>query len=255
MTSASRASDRGASRSRKSSSPQLAKAMSSVHLELGRLGHWRRWGIVAALLGATGLGLTDDLRATALTGRFRVNQWDVALEGLNNVPIVVFILIPLFIALVTDMMIGDRRTAYAVLSLPRAGRTTWWRGKVLALLVLGQLYFLLVVGVFSAVGSILLNTGWKLSEYGATVPGDISTLAGGTKYYPPPPFPNAPLLGVLVEASYAAVATSVFAVCCFALAEFWPQRWMPLALDLAASFVFYRIPPMAAHPLMNLFWT
>jgi hypothetical protein len=230
--------------------------VSGFRVELARLLGWKRWLAAIAVMAAAGWGISDQLRADAATGRFGINQWDVVLTALNNVIVMLFIMFPVFIALVGDVAIGDRRGAFASFSLPRVGsRGRWWLSKLGAILVVASLYFLLAVVVLGVIGTLFTRMGWGLSDYGATTPGSGSTLAQ-LKYYPPPPIASVPAIGVLLEAGYAGLAVSLLTVVVLAIAQIWPRPWTPLTLGIGLSLAIYGMPATSVlHPGLHLFWS
>ncbi|MGH8901145.1 MAG: hypothetical protein ACRDYA_05560 [Egibacteraceae bacterium] len=228
----------------------------ATRLELVRLIGWRRWAVAAAVLTVVGWVLAEELNGSARDRGFRVNLWDVPLEALNNVVIVAIIVVPLFVGLVGDVLLGDRRTNFAALSLHRIrSRSRWWAAKLTAVSSAAFLYFGLIVAVMSAVGAVALPTGTALSDYGAATPDPFASAASALKSYGPPPFPTLALVGIGAEAAYAAAATAALTMVVLTITLLWPRPWTPVVTILAISLVFLRVDPTnVLHPLIHLFW-
>jgi len=224
-----------------------------IRLEVARLLSWKRWAAAAAVLGAAGWVVVERLSLLRVA-----NQWDLPLDVLSDVPIVMFVLLPLFIGIVGDVVLADRWTGFAGLSLPRSGsRLRWWGAKVAAVFVASFAFALLLVIVLTALGAWRLGPGWNLSMYGRT---SISSGSSGTfgfvaKSYDPPPLAGTAPIGVLVESVYTSLALAAFAVVVLALSQLWPRPWTPLLISGPAMLVAYRVPATTVlDPALHLFW-
>lgn len=220
-----------------------------MRLELARLLGWKRWIGAAAVLAGTGFVLADQL----MTERERrvVNQWDVVMTGLSFPTTIPFLLVPLFVALVGDVLIADRHAGFALLSVPRARlRGRWWMWKLGALVVAALLFALLAALVFAMIGALLARPGWAFSTF-ATTPRPLLN-----RFFAPPPIGSFPPAGILLVAGYFGVALGAFAAPIMAVALSWPRPWLPLAASVALGIVFYRVPVTNMfHPFGNLSWS
>lgn len=225
----------------------------SLRVELARLLSWKRWVLAAAILAV--VAALEANEATA-GGVIDVNQWDVILDLLNQITVVIWILLPVFVGLVGDIAMDDRRTGYASLSYPRVGsRAHWWRAKLTAVLVAAVLFLVLVCSVTGLVGAAITDPEWGLSEYGKAQFDPSGTVEEVKKLYSPPPFQTVPLLGVAIVASYTAVAMFGLTSTVLTLTLLWPRPWTPLVGTLVISLIFWRVTPTnISHPLIHLLW-
>lgn len=232
----------------------MTRFLSGTRLEFSRLLSWKRWGAAAAVVAAAGWVLSDALAHVRGT-----NQWDLPLEFLSDVPVVLFVLLPLFIGITGDVVLADRWTGFAGLSLPRSGsRIRWWSAKVAAVLVVSLVFAFLLVVVLAALGAVRLGVGWSLSSYGhASAAGAGGNFGFLPKSYDPPPFAGtAPALGVLTEAAYTSLALAAFSVVVLALSQLWPRPWTPLLIAAPTMLVAYRAPATTViDPALHLFWS
>lgn len=219
-----------------------------VRVELARLLGWRRWAGASAVLAGAAVVVADRLMAGS--ARSSVNQWDVAMTGLNFSMTVPFLLVPLFVAMVGDVLIGDRRTAFAHLTVPRAGtKGRWWGWKLAALVVAALLFALLATTIFGVIGALRTRVGWDFSPF-ATAQHPVID-----RFYSPPPIPSFPIAGILVVAGYFGLAIAAFTAPIMAISLLWPRPWLPLTLALSLALIFYRVPVTNMfHPFGNLIW-
>lgn len=222
--------------------------MKGLRLELARLLGWKRWlaaGVVLAGLARISLNVIYPISL-----KQRMNQWDIVLLVLNNSNLMFLIVIPLFLALVGDVLIGDRHASFALLSVPRApSRGRWWLWKLEALLVAALLYMLLVTLVLSVLGSWLTRPGWSFSSFAK--PKDPTST-----YFSPPPAGPLPVAGVLLVAAYAAIAMAALAAVILALSLMWPRPWVSVALSFVVGIVYFypRLTNMV-DPRGNVIWS
>lgn len=230
--------------------------MNAIRMELARLLEWRRWGVVGLVIGAAGIVTAYGLAGDAAQSGVAVNQWDVPLFALNHAIIVPWLLVPAFVGLVGDVVLRDRWTRYAMLSLPRVGgRSRWWAGKLGAIVIAAVLYYLGVVAILSLTGLLFTGAGWSLSPYGQAEPQILSQTPIVFKHHAPPPFAGLPLVGVVLVAVYTAIATCGFVIPIVAIAQAWPRAWVPLTLTFVAVAAFFvTTPTTGLHPLIHLFW-
>jgi hypothetical protein len=225
-----------------------------LRLELVRLLGWRRWAAAAVVLAAVGWVIGEETVSRAMNEDFGVNQWDVPLEVLNNSVIVFLVIVPLFVGIVGDVVGGDRRTRYAIFTLPRVqSRDRWWLAKVAAVVITSFLYFAVAVGILSLIGVLMTSPSWGLSEYGSALPDPLGTPAEAASFYGPPPIANG--LGVLVVGGYTAIATAAFAALVLAVANAWTKAWVPMLIAIGAVLIGFAIQPTNAfHPFLHFFW-
>lgn len=219
-----------------------------MRLELARLLGWKRWIGAGAVLAGAAFVVSDQLMGGG--ARRVVNQWDVVMTGLNFSITVPFLLVPLFVALVGDVLIGDRHAAFALLSVSRArSRGWWWMWKLGALVAAALLFALLAAIVFAAIGALRTRLGWGFSAFAAAPRPTVD------RFYSPPPMASFPPAGILVVAGYFGLAIAAFAAPIMAVSLWWPRPWLPLAISIALAVVFYRIPVTNMfHPFGNLIW-
>jgi hypothetical protein len=230
----------------------MTTLLGGIWLEVTRLLSWRRWAAAAAVLGAVGWVLADRLASLHAT-----NQWDLPLDVLSDVPVVMFVLVPLFIGIVGDVVLADRWTGFAFLSLPRSrSRVRWWFAKIVAVLVAGLAFAVLFVVVLAAFGALRLGTGATLSAYGRTsLESGSGTFGLMAKSYDPPPLASVPALGVLVESLYTSLALAAFSLVILAVSQRWPKPWTPLLIAGPAMLFAYRTPATTVlDPALHLFW-
>lgn len=179
-----------------------------------------------------------------------MNQWDVVMTGLNFPITVPFLLVPLFVALVGDVLIADRHAAFALLSVPRArSRGRWWMWKIGALVGAALVFALLAAFVFAAIGALRTRLGWAFSPFASAPRPTLN------RFYSPPPVGSFPPAGMLLVAGYFGLALAAFAGPIMAVSLLWPRPWLPLAISLALALVFYRVPVTNMfHPFGNLIW-
>lgn len=220
-----------------------------MRLELARLLGWRRWLGAGAVLAGAALVISDQLMAEG--ERRVVNQWDVVMTGLNQSITVPFLLVPLFVALVGDVLIADRHAPFALLSVPRApSRGRWWMWKLGALAAAALLFALLAAFVFAAIGALRTRVGWAFSTF-AAAPRPLLN-----RFFAPPPIGVFPPGGILLVAGYFGLALAAYAAPIMAVSLWWPRPWLPLAISLALAMVFYRVPVTNMfHPVGNLIWS
>jgi hypothetical protein len=100
------------------------------------------------------------------------------------------------------------------------------------------------------------RTSIYLSEYGQANRNVLGTAAEATRYYGPPPLPDAPaIVRVGIEYLYAAIATWAFLSVCMTVTARYARVWIPIATTVAITVVFFRLTPTSiAHPLVHLVW-
>jgi hypothetical protein len=211
--------------------------VSGARLELARLLGWKRWLVASAAL--IGIGRVS-LNWVPIPLLRRTNQWDVVLLVLNNPTLMFFFVIPLFLALVGDVLIGDRSASFAFLSAPRApSRGRWWMWKLEALFVAAVLYMLLVALILSVAGAWLTRLGWSFSSF-SNDPSLAASVSGSRDFVLPPAGPL-PVAGVLLVAAYTAVAMAAFAALILAVSLIWPRPWVPVTISLIVAVVLFFI--------------
>lgn len=230
--------------------------MNVIRIELVRLLEWKRWGVVALVISTAGIVTAYSLAKNAHESGIGINQWDVPLFALNHPIIVPWLLVPAFVGLVGDIVLRDRWTRFAMLTLPRIGsRSRWWASKLGAVFIAGYIYYLGVVVLLSLVALPFTDVGWSLSAYGRSPAQILNQTPVLIKGYDIPPFPTAPLVSLLLIAMYGATATSALATPILAVAQAWPRAWVPFALTFAVVAAFFVITPTnGLHPLTHLFW-
>jgi hypothetical protein len=230
--------------------------MHIVRMEIVRLLDWRRWAVAALMVAMAGGVTAYDLARQAQLRGFQVNQWDVVLDMLNNFVVVTFLLLPLFVGLIGDVVLRDRWSGFALLTLPRIGsRTRWWIGKLGAVWIAAVIYFVGMALVVTVVAVPFTGAAWPLSLYGQASPESVNFSVWWSKGYNPPPFTAVPLLGMLVIACYTALTTWALVALILAIAQWWPRAWVPLGLTIGVGLIFFRISPTNLfHPLIHLFW-
>ncbi len=210
-------------------------------------------------MSVVGYTVAEELFIRSYNEGFGVNPWDVPLEVVNNIVILLFVLVPLFLLVAGDVASQDRVTGYVRLVIPRtSSRWRWWRAKVFAVGAAAAIFFAMTAVLLSVVGGLVLG-GWggELSEYGAAFPGSSSGSAvEAAKFYGPPPFRGGPAAwSVLVVYGYTAVAVWAYATFCLALTVRWAKPWIPVLTTVVVTLVFFTMPPATVlHPLIHLVW-
>lgn len=220
--------------------------------------NWRRWWFVLIPLVATCWVVGDDLVTRAINSHFQVNAWDLDLEMVNNVAILVFVLVPLAALVVGQVAVQDRLDGFIALAYPRIrSRWRWWTAKVVAFAAATVAFFLMTLTVGYLIGWALTgHASASLSEYGQAGPDTFGAAAEAARYYGPPPLPAAAaVVRVSIEYLYTAIAAWAFLSLCMAAAARYARAWVPIVATVLIIGVSSQLTPTTiAHPLVHLIW-